>query len=110
MTTAYTMEKMYRTIEQLTYDYDNLPRRLSTAYDHGLGTIATKEIAHFGNDIQNDFASIKDRMEAVKGDGSWSAASIQEMTDQEILKIAKDIGDLFARASDALQIKEEIRK
>jgi hypothetical protein len=110
MRTAYTHERLYRTLAILTTGYENLHERLPRAYDDGFGLVRVDEIAEVSPDLAVEFRAIQDLLSTERAEGeSWAALSCAEMTPAELEKLAARFDDFFFRFKNRTETEERYK-
>ncbi len=103
MTFACMLENMNRTTYALACSFGDLRERLPEAFDSGFGNISASEIEVLSFDLAQRLLKVQNCLRAVKNDEfGWAAASAEAMTEDELIKLAREMIDIQAIAEDAI--------
>ena len=112
MSDAYICERLFRTETTMLHAFDGLRERLHEAFDVGLGTIPIQKFEDLGSaDLTRRAEQIFAKLSRIKPDGeSWAAASLNEMSDEEVIRTAHEISDLISLVRDWIDSgKKEVK-
>ena len=103
MAFAYLEKRLARSTLVLSVHLGNLRERLVDAYQEGFATVTVREMAVFGHDIQNQFASLRNKLTSVRdGDFPNYHASVAAMSNEEVASAANSMMDIKSSVAEAI--------